>query len=69
MISLDRKLAERKLKTRMVLQVHDELLFEVPHGETAEVAALVQADMEGVVKLKVPLVADVGVGANWRDLK
>jgi len=69
MISLDRKLTERKLKTRMVLQVHDELLFEVPLDETAEVAALVQAEMEGVVKLKVPLVADVGVGANWRDLK
>jgi DNA polymerase-1 len=69
MIALDRKLAERKLKTRMVLQVHDELLFEVPHDETEEVAALVRAEMEGVVKLKVPLVADVGVGANWRDLK
>ena len=69
MIALDRKLAERKLKTRMVLQVHDELLFEVPLDETEEVAALVQAEMEGVVKLKVPLVADVGVGANWRDLK
>ncbi len=69
MIALDRKLAERKLKTRMVLQVHDELLFEVPHDETEEVAALVRAEMEGVVKLKVPLVAHVGVGANWRDLK
>ncbi len=68
MIALDRKLAERKLKTRMVLQVHDELLFEVPRDETEEVAALVRAEMEGVVKLKVPLVADVGVGANWRDL-
>jgi DNA polymerase-1 len=69
MIALDRKLTERKLKTRMVLQVHDELLFEVPHDETEEVAALVLAEMEGVVKLKVPLVADVRVGANWRDLK
>jgi DNA polymerase-1 len=69
MISLDRKLAERKLKTRMVLQVHDELLFEVPFAETDEVAALVQAEMEGVVKLKVPLVADLAFGPNWRDLK
>src|SRR5208337_4191728 len=69
MIALDRKIAEMRLKTRMVLQVHDELLFEVPHGETEEVAALVRTEMEGVVKLKVPLVADVGVGANWRDLK
>ena len=69
MIALDRKLAERKLKTRMVLQVHDELLFEVPHDETEEVAALVRAEMEGVAKLNVPLVADLGIGPNWRDLK
>jgi DNA polymerase-1 len=69
MISLDRKLTERKLKTRMVLQVHDELLFEVPREETDEAAALVRAEMEGVVKLKVPLVADLSFGPNWRDLK
>jgi DNA polymerase-1 len=68
MISLDRKLTERKLKTRMVLQVHDELLFEVPADEAAEVEELVRAEMEGVVKLNVPLVADLALGANWRDL-
>jgi DNA polymerase-1 len=68
MISIDCKLAERRLKTRMVLQVHDELLFEVPVDETAEIEALVRAEMEGVVKLSVPLVADLGFGANWRDL-
>ena len=68
MIAIDRKLSERKLKTRMVLQVHDELLFEVPLEETQEVAELVRAEMEGVVKLDVPLVADLGFGANWRDL-
>jgi DNA polymerase-1 len=69
MIALDRKLAERKLKARMVLQVHDELLFEVPADEAEEVAALVRAEMEGVVKLNVPLVADLACGANWRDMK
>ncbi len=69
MISIDRKLAERGLKTRMVLQVHDELLFEVPTSESAEVEALVRAEMEGVVKLKVPLVADLKSGNNWRDMK
>ncbi len=68
MIALDRILAERKLKTRMVLQVHDELLFEVPADETAEVEELVRAEMEGVIKLNVPLVADLGFGPNWRDL-
>jgi DNA polymerase I len=69
MISLDRKLAERKLKTRMILQVHDELLFEVPAGEKDEAGVLVRAEMEGVVKLKVPLIAEVSIGTNWRDLK
>jgi DNA polymerase-1 len=68
MISIDRKLGERKLKTRMVLQVHDELLFEVPHDETAEVEGLVRAEMEGVAQLDVPLVADLAFGPNWRDL-
>ena len=68
MISLDRKLTERKLKTRMVLQVHDELLFEVPGDEKREVEEVVRTEMEGVVKLNVPLVADLGFGPNWRDL-
>jgi len=69
MIALDRKIAERKLKTRMVLQVHDELLFDVPTDETEEVEKLVREEMEGVAKLNVPLVADLGFGPNWRDLK
>ena len=69
MIAIDRQLAERRLKTRMVLQVHDELLFEVPMDEKREVEALVRAEMEGVVQLKVPLVADLTFGPNWRDLK
>jgi DNA polymerase-1 len=68
MISLDRKLAERGLKTRMVLQVHDELLFEVPLDETEEVKKLVRTEMESAVKLDVPLVADLAFGPNWRDM-
>ena len=68
MIAIDRKLTERKLQTRMVLQVHDELLFEVPAGRDAEIESLVRTEMEGVVKLEVPLVADLCFGPNWRDL-
>ncbi len=68
MITIDRQLAERKLKTRMILQVHDELIFEVPLDEKAEVETLVRKEMEGVIELKVPLVADLGFGPNWRDL-
>ena len=69
MIRIDQKLEERKLKTRMTLQVHDELLFDVLEDEVDEVSSLVQSEMEHVIELKVPLVADVSVGANWRDLK
>jgi len=68
MISIDRQLTGRKLKTRMLLQVHDELLFEVPEAESTEVEKLVRTEMEGVVKLNVPLLADLGFGPNWRDL-
>jgi DNA polymerase-1 len=68
MIAIDRQLAERNLKTQMVLQVHDELLFEVPLDETVEIEQLVRKEMEGVVALKVPLLADLAFGANWRDL-
>ena len=68
MIAIDRQLTERKLKTRMLLQVHDELLFEVSTEETAEVETLVRTEMEGVVKLNVPLLADLAFGPNWRDL-
>jgi DNA polymerase-1 len=69
MIQIDRKLTERGLKTRMVLQVHDELIFEVPTDEIAEVETLVRAEMEGAVKLSVPLIADLKRGPNWRDMK
>jgi DNA polymerase-1 len=69
MIRIEKKLEDRNLKTRMTLQVHDELLFDVPDAEVEEVSSLVQSEMEHVIELKVPLVADVGVGSNWRDLK
>ena len=52
-----------------MLQVHDELVLEVPAGELDEVRALVRQHMEGAAELQVPLVADVGVGDNWMDAK
>ncbi len=69
MIRIDRRLTEEKLKTRMTLQVHDELVFDVPEDEVEPVSAMVRHEMEHVIELSVPLVADVGVGNNWRDLK
>jgi DNA polymerase I len=68
MISIDKKLQEKKLGTRMILQVHDELLFEAPEKEKATVEKLVREEMEGVYKLAVPLDVEIGIGPNWRDL-
>lgn len=69
MLRIDAELTSRNLKTRMTLQVHDELLFDVPQAEAEEVEALVKHEMESVIELKVPLVAETGVGSNWRDIK
>jgi DNA polymerase-1 len=68
MIRIDRRLKEEKSQALMLLQVHDELLFEVPQDEITAIAALVKKEMESVHKLKVPLVADIKAGANWRDM-
>jgi DNA polymerase I len=68
MIRIDKRLADEKLASLMTLQVHDELLFDVPEDEVEQVRAMVKEEMEGVIELKVPLVADCGVGANWRDM-
>ncbi|HHW13750.1 MAG TPA: DNA polymerase I [Firmicutes bacterium] len=67
MIACERELAERGLRTRMLLQVHDELVFEGPEEEVPVVARLVREAMEGAVSLRVPLVVDVEVGRNWRE--
>jgi DNA polymerase I len=69
MISIDARLRTEKLAARMILQVHDELLFEAPVKEKDAVEKLVREEMEGVYKLAVPLVVEVGVGPNWRDLE
>lgn len=69
MIDVHKALVDRKLKTRMVLQVHDELVFEVPPDELSEVAGLVKELMETAYPLSVPLVADVKVGKNWAEME
>ena len=67
MVRIHRRLTEEGLKTRMVLQVHDELVFDVPEVELERVRELVRSEMEGAVALSVPLLVDIGVGANWRE--
>jgi DNA polymerase-1 len=69
MIRIDALLRERKMNSRMTLQVHDELVFEVPLAEVDEMKSLVREQMEQVHPLSVPLLVDLGVGKNWRDLE
>jgi DNA polymerase I len=68
MIHIDQRLAEEKFEAKMILQVHDELLFEAPPKEKSRLEKLVREEMEGVHKLAVPLVVEIGSGPNWRDL-
>jgi len=69
MIAIDRRLAEEKFEAKMILQVHDELLFEAPEKEQEALTELVRHEMENVYKLAVPLVVEIGVGSNWRDME
>jgi DNA polymerase I len=69
MVRIDAELQRRKLHAAMLLQVHDELLFEAPPGEVNEVAALAKRELEQVERLEVPLLVEVGIGKNWRDAK
>jgi DNA polymerase-1 len=68
MIAIDERLRKEKLSARMILQVHDELLFEAPIKEREALETLVKEEMESVHELAVPLVVEIGVGPNWRDL-
>src|SRR5690606_10612371 len=67
MLELPSRLEHAGLQTRMLLQIHDELLFEAPEAEVEQASAIIKEAMETVVDLDVPLVADVGVGDNWDE--
>jgi DNA polymerase-1 len=69
MIRIHDAISEENLRSRMLLQVHDELVFEVPPEEVERMGELVRSHMEGVVELRVPLVVDIGVGPNWLEAK
>jgi DNA polymerase-1 len=69
MIRIDRRLRGEHPESRMLLQVHDELVFEVPEGEIDSVVGLVQHEMEHAAELIVPLVVDIGVGHDWLETK
>ncbi|MDB5078447.1 MAG: polA [Chloroflexi bacterium] len=69
MIRVSQELRKNKMQTKLLLQVHDELVFEAPRSELAQLAELVKRNMESVVQLSVPLKADLKVGLNWRDME
>ena len=67
MIRLSRKIKNMKLKSKIILQVHDELVFECPVMEKTKMGLLVRQEMEGAYKLSVPLIVDLGWGKNWNE--
>ena len=69
MVRVDRELKARGLSARMILQVHDELIFEVPENEIDAIVPLIRDCMENAVELKVPLVVDIKRGLNWYDME
>ena len=67
MINIHHKMAEQGLKSAMVMQVHDELVFDVAPGETEALSQLVKNEMESAISLSIPLTAEVGIGKNWLE--
>ena len=67
MVDVDRILETEKIEATMILQVHDELVFETTKAAKSELSTIVRDRMEGVADLRVPLTVDFGFGANWRD--
>ena len=69
MIKLYKEKKKKGYKTKMLLQVHDELIFDVPNNELEEVKELVKNTMEGIYKLSVPLKVSIDYGKNWYEAK
>jgi len=67
MLRVAREIDRRGFEARMILQVHDELLFDVPERELADMQSLVRECMEGAIALEVPLKVDMGTGPNWLE--
>ncbi len=67
MIKIDKELKEQQLQTKMLLQVHDELIFEAPVDEIEAASKLIRTEMEGALETQVPLLVEVGVGNNWLE--
>jgi DNA polymerase-1 len=68
MVKIFREMKQVGLQSKMILQIHDELVFEVPEEEVEAMKALVQQQMEGVITLSVPIKVDLRVGLNWAEI-
>lgn len=69
MLRADESLRRAKLRARMILQIHDELVFEVPRSEVEKTSEIVRKAMESAAELAVPLIVEIGTGDNWMDAK
>ena len=67
MVRIAQRLEKERLSTRMLLQVHDELLFDVPKAELELVTPLIREEMQQAYKLSVPLIVEIGTGNNWLE--
>ncbi|MEC7548431.1 MAG: DNA polymerase, partial [Bacteroidota bacterium] len=67
MIAIQKRLKSENKNSKMILQVHDELVFDVPKYEIDEIKILIKEEMENAFKLDVPLVVDIGIGSNWLE--
>jgi DNA polymerase-1 len=69
MLKVDAALKKEGLQTQMIMQVHDELLFEAPKAEVKRASEIIKREMEAAAELDVPLIVEIGVGDNWMDAK
>jgi DNA polymerase-1 len=69
MVKVDREIQSKGLRSRLLLQVHDELVFEAVEDELDELSAIVAQSMESAADLRVPLKVDINVGSNWKEAK
>ena len=67
MINISREISENKMKSRMIMQVHDELVFEVHEDELDKMKLIVKEKMESAIQLNVPVVVEIGTGTNWEE--
>ena len=67
MINIHKEFVAQKLDARMTMQVHDELVFDVPHNEVEKIKPIIEHDMKNAIKTEVPIVVEIGTGVNWLE--